>query len=448
MGSLKRFETTNEALYTVLESFPDEAKAVDGRSWLPLHFAVSLEEVDPADIGVIFSSNPDNIKVGSGSELLNPCHLFAMSKNPNLVILQQLKVFNSRMGQSKTLDGDTPLHLAAGFSNSVPLIKELIQIHPPALRILNKDGHTPFDLVFHNNETTAPSILQAFLEADLELLQIRNEQQHHQLPIHHCVQKGKNPNVLEFLSIILQANQATVNSPTSQGLLPAHIAARYSPVEVIKMLYENSKISFREIVPDYGSVAHQAVVGQSFEVLKYIHSIHPELMLMADNHGRTPLHHAVGLCKHDFIKKVYALGPAAVSKVDSDEFNLLHLLIYRKSKLLESTLSDAANSLRFLIRCFPEGITALNRSGKTPYDMLLQVNNPHHSYARRLLLMYAEKHNPTSALDMNELRRLNYEERKLALFAFFASASELNIFQKIRWALDGSSLMRLIVRFL
>jgi hypothetical protein len=36
----KEFQT-NEALSIVLESFPDEQKAVDGRSWLPLHFAVS-----------------------------------------------------------------------------------------------------------------------------------------------------------------------------------------------------------------------------------------------------------------------------------------------------------------------------------------------------------------------------------------------------------------------
>jgi hypothetical protein len=39
---------TNDALSTVLESFPDEQKAVDGRSWLPLHhFAVSLQQPNP-----------------------------------------------------------------------------------------------------------------------------------------------------------------------------------------------------------------------------------------------------------------------------------------------------------------------------------------------------------------------------------------------------------------
>ena len=63
--------------------------------------------------------------------------------------------------------------------------------------------------------------------------------------------------------------------------------------------------------------------------------------------------------------------------------------------------------------------------------------------------MHTEKLDPTRVLvDRVELRRLNYEARKLALFAFFSSASERNIFTRIRWAADGDSLMRVIVRFL
>ena len=61
--------------------------------------------------------------------------------------------------------------------------------------------------------------------------------------------------------------------------------------------------------------------------------------------------------------------------------------------------------------------------------------------------MSAARHDPTRDLDGAALRRWNYEARKAALFAFFASTSEGNIFTRIRWASDGA-LMRLIVRFL
>jgi hypothetical protein len=163
---------TNEALSTVLESFPDEQKAVDGRSWLPLHFAASLEETNPADINTILASNRGSINAGSDGRLINPCHLFSMtsSANPNFMVLQQLKVHNSLMGLSITSDGNTPLHYAARHSNSVALIQELIQIHPPALRMLNSVGKTPFCLVFENTTSMAPNILREFLQTDPDLI--------------------------------------------------------------------------------------------------------------------------------------------------------------------------------------------------------------------------------------------------------------------------------------
>ena len=122
----------------------------------------------------------------------------------------------------------------------------------------------------------------------------------------------------------------------------------------------------------------------------------------------------------------------------------MHDLIACRSEHLDDPLSDASDILRFLIRCFPEGITAPEfLEGETPYAML----DPKLSYARRLLLMCAARHDPTIDLDGAELRRLNYEARKTALFAFFVPTSERNIFTKIRCVSDGA-LMRLIVRFL
>ena len=120
---------------------------------------------------------------------------------------------------------------------------------------------------------------------------------------------------------------------------------------------------------------------------------------------------------------------------------MLHTFIVYRSNNLDDPLSDEADILRLLVRCFPQGIAAINSRGDTPYSLL----NPDHSYARRLLLMSAARHDPTRDLDGAALRRWNYEARKAALLAFFASISE--IVTRIRWASDGA-LMRLIVRFL
>jgi len=72
---------TNEPVSTVLQSFPDD---VDGRSRLPPFCYIFFQP-----------------KAGSDSRLINPSHLFSMSSsaNPNLLVLQQIKIYNSRMGQ-------------------------------------------------------------------------------------------------------------------------------------------------------------------------------------------------------------------------------------------------------------------------------------------------------------------------------------------------------------
>ena len=136
----------------------------------------------------------------------------------------------------------------------------------------------------------APNILRAFLEEDPELINI---QQKDELPIHCCIRNGENPNVLEFLSILLQRNYGLVNVPARDGMLPIHLVAFYSTVEVIKMLYEYSSSSINVIVRGFGSVAHIATDNQKLEILKYIHSVNPELILLSNNYGRTPLSWAV-----------------------------------------------------------------------------------------------------------------------------------------------------------
>mmetsp|Transcript_31987 Transcript_31987/g.46088 ORF Transcript_31987/g.46088 Transcript_31987/m.46088 type:complete len:369 (-) Transcript_31987:2040-3146(-) len=304
----------NEALSTVLESFLDKMKAGDRRSWLPLHFAVSLEQTNPDDIHTIFSSNTENIKVGSDNRLINPCHLFVMSENPNLMVMHQLKMYNSLMGHSITSDGNTPLHLAARHSNSVALVKDLIQIYPHAISMTNLFGQTPLKLVSKNTTSMAPNILKTFLQADPRLIEIPNGW--NVLPIHCCIRCGHNPNIVEFLSILIEANNAMVNAPDNEGLLPIHLAAQYSTVAVMKLLYEYSNNSIFEAVPGYGSVAHLAVCGQQLENLTFIHSIYPESMLMANDFENTPLGSALQSddLNYDFIKAVYALEPTATTQ--------------------------------------------------------------------------------------------------------------------------------------
>jgi len=85
----------------------------------------------------------------------------------------------------------------------------------------------------------------------------------------------------------------------------------------MKILYEYSSSSINVFVWLYGSLANMASLRNELDILKYIHSIKPELMLMADDFGWNPLSRAVTSRDSDFtfVKGVYALGPTVISKV-------------------------------------------------------------------------------------------------------------------------------------
>ncbi len=75
--------------------------------WLPLSFAVSSPSNDLMEIQTIFAAQPQAIQ--AQQQRCNPCHLLAaMMRNP--------------------------LHLAARFTDNVAVIRELVQLHPPALK--------------------------------------------------------------------------------------------------------------------------------------------------------------------------------------------------------------------------------------------------------------------------------------------------------------------------
>ena len=65
----KNSSEINSAQSRVLNVFPDEAKRLDGRSWLPLHWAVSLPNTDIQDIENLIIARPEAVKICISSSL-------------------------------------------------------------------------------------------------------------------------------------------------------------------------------------------------------------------------------------------------------------------------------------------------------------------------------------------------------------------------------------------
>ena len=106
--------------------------------------------------------------------------------------------------------------------------------------------------------------------------------------------------------------------------------------------------------------------------------------------------------------------------------------------------SECTELLRLMLRWYPEaaGIIAGNgTSQKSPYQ--LAVDNKFPPYYLRMLLRAAPDHNPT------ELHRLNFAERRMAMFlAFRAISKDVKPLFLARLRFENKDLVKHIVSFL
>ena len=122
----------------------------------------------------------------------------------------------------------------------------------------------------------------------------------------------------------------------------------------------------------------------------------------------------------------------------------LHWLInYNADTMTSAPLSEAADAFRLLLCLYPEaagtegGVGVGNK--KTPYQ--LAVRQGLLPYYRRLLLRAAPHVDPA------ELRRLNWAERRLAMFvAFAAVAAEAPVLARLR--AESRDLVKQVVSYL
>jgi hypothetical protein len=211
------------------------------------------------------------------------------------------------------------------------------------------------------------------------------------------------------VAMVLAAYREAVNIPNDDGYLPIYYAAKFASAEVMKMIAEENMRNVSVIVPSLGSVAHMAASRSRLKILRYIHSVMPELLLSVDGLDQTTLHY----------------------------------LIYCGFHHLTSPLSAASDVLRFLLRHCPGLAAARDIHGLTSYDRL-PAADVRFAYARRLLLLAG-----ASSLYPGVLQEMNYAARREALLLFHSSSAVgPSIFSRIRNGAGGPELMRTIVGFL
>ena len=273
--------------------------------------------------------------------------------------------------------------------------------------------------------------------------------------------KGQFQLHIDIMQRILSTHKDAVREKDSDDWLPVHEAARYSTVDVMEFLLGLHPESALVVTNNLINLLHLAIADTESTTsvmeakVRFLCSRYPAMMLQMSGNGSTPLHAAICIKNIPAVLILCEAGGQELIRVpiahptDADYalngwLPLFHALIaWNAESLRDSLLSQPADCFRLLLRSCPEAAGIEGGGGivkSTPYQLAVDKDLP--PYYLRLLLRAAPDLNRT------ELHRLNYAERRMAMFLAFAAQSTNIDLLLPRWRDQNKDLLMHVISFL
>ncbi|CAE7502307.1 BAD1 [Symbiodinium microadriaticum] len=260
------------------ESFPDSTKLQNGRSWMPLHWAINSTT---SDSDVLVVDDVEQLCTEYAAAVArDPEQAFAVSPlsmavaraNPSLdVVTTIIRAFPSA---AKVADRDLafPFMYAAAWNDSTAIVEHLRELHPASVEKADIYGFRALHYAAYVGST----------EMVLYLLRLnpkaaRQANQYGVLPLNACVVNNRGG--VEMARAVHAAYPAAVTIADNNGLIPLHKAAQFANLDVVTFVF----------------------------------NAYPEGIATADEEGMLPLHYAgIRSDKNmDILEFVLAATPAA-----------------------------------------------------------------------------------------------------------------------------------------
>jgi ankyrin repeat protein len=355
---------------TLLSAFPDKSKMSDGKTWLPMHFAVvlfinnkiSAEDVHMMHTADVFAitrlSENDDLDGGYTKKGCTPAHLLCMQKEPNMSMVRHFCIRDPNSFLLCDQSGRCTLHLAAQYSESVDLLQTLLQINE---KMTNSDfediynfGIKPLGLLCRRSEfPTFHDMLACLIAVDstVEVIcdgvdQCFKSYEGSELEDHNISPGSRGERTMNLLQFLLDANidvleyyDAWIFSTAASylrgevgvavlsllirmdsngvktvdgGEFPIHRAASNSCVNVVKLLLNAYPESLLMLTNVKYNLLHLAFKSGNHddrrEKVKYLCDQCPAFIHQKTDHGNTPLNEVLApwTCKFD-LKSVICL---------------------------------------------------------------------------------------------------------------------------------------------
>ena len=251
-------------------------------------------------------------------------------------------------------------------------------------------------------------------------------------------------------------NQSVRKVDLRDKRLPIHFAAKFAGLSIVSFLLDEYPES-ATIVDIYGrNLLHLSMDNPFKEVAIHLNNQYPELNFQQCNLGRIPLIYAFPEISTDMniVSSICNTNLEVLKIVSTRAFRSLPLHQLIDCRRMIQPVSPLADTLRLFLRLFlrlyPAAANIKDVFGQTPYDIAVNNNLVARSrkldnYFLRLLLRADISINP------QELYRLNYQERRMALFlssgkAIFETSNKSIIWRKL-W-IDNIDILKEVVSFL
>ena len=437
--------------------------------WFPLYWAVLLSEKVGIDVvKSIYKADPMAITASYrnwGIFFTSPVDLFCTSES---FTIQQYEIFNFFARENPkafqtNICGFGALHILASYSKHMTILRAVTQLLPnevstkykrkSALDILMGDRFLESDvwlemveylLQLDNSPKVVYDAVVASFENIAEKYEIfNNDNEEGQLMRNKAISfisnilnncpasvtfqgegwkscllaqlflSSKGKVECSFLStltrIIISVDNDVIRQRNGSGYLPIHFAASSCGVDIVSLLIDEYPESATAVTSDGNSIL-TCSFGKGYEQnTAYVLERYPEQNRQYNEiNGLLPLHYYLETQNPDLniVTLMSSSYPEVVKMPTEKGRNLpLHLLLQRANF---EPISKRADIFRLFLRLYPASANIRNNNGTTPYD--LAVNQDRNTYFIRLLLRADPSISP------QELHRLNYQERRMALF--------------------------------
>ena len=211
-----------------------------------------------------------------------------------------------------------PLHIACIYSNSVELVKHLVEEVKCDVNAKGQNGYTPLHCACEKNQIEIVRYLTSLSSCHIEI-----EDNNGNRPLHIACIVSNN---VELVKHLVEEVKCDVNAKQQYGRTPLHCACEKNQIEIVRYLTSLSSCDI-EIENNYGNrPLHIACLGSNnVELVKHLVEEVKCDVNAKGQYGRTPLHWACEKNQIEIVRYLTSLSSCHIEIEDNNDNRPLHI---------------------------------------------------------------------------------------------------------------------------